>query len=92
MIFSSPFALAPDVEYEVTTFQAILPFVTWSSVEYVRARTNGLMYDVEPVIPKQTDFVTAAIAETRTKGSSCAQLDPDLNCASNWPGKVSSTP
>lgn len=50
------------------------------------------MYEVLPVIPKQTDFVTEAMAETKTMGSSCAQLEPDLNCSGICPGNVSSTP
>lgn len=36
-----------------------------------------LRYDVLPVIPKDTDFVTAAIAETYIVGSKVATPPPD---------------
>lgn len=47
----------------------------WLNHHISRARGNGsqiyltFMYDVEPVTPKDTDFVTDAIADTKTIGS-----------------------
>jgi hypothetical protein len=38
-------------------------------VSYVR-------YEVRPVIPKETDLVTAATAETQTIGSKVATVEP----------------
>lgn len=50
------------------------------------------MYDVLPVIPNDTDFVTAAIAETKTIGSIWAQVAPLRNWSELWPGYESCIP
>lgn len=47
---------------DVTMFQPILPLVKWSRVEKRFASRNGGSKEVEDVMPKARDFVTAAIA------------------------------
>ena len=46
------------------------------------------MYSVLLVIPKATDLVTAAIAETKTTGSNYATIEPPLKVASGFPSYV----
>lgn len=57
-------------------FHDIRPQVRWSSVDQALARMKGFRYEVLPVMPKESDFVTVIMAETTQTSSMVPTWEP----------------